>query len=117
MNFNVFGVLEVDAISVGAIGRGIDTDIFDNDASTTIKFEVGLGTIPNMDILNSDIVTFIESQGLTKNQGKRLNQLLDVGNLCEMEGCGIKSWGNKGAYCGASRVFCTLVTRVLKFIR
>ena len=70
MNFNIFGVLEVDAISVGAIGRGIDTDILDSDAKTTIKFEVGLGTIPNVDILNSDIVTFIESKGLTKTKGK-----------------------------------------------
>ena len=70
MNFNVLGVLEVDAIGVGAIGRGVDTNILDSDANTTIKFEVGLGTIPNMDILNSDIATFVESKGLTKTKGK-----------------------------------------------
>jgi hypothetical protein len=66
----VLRILEVNAISVGATGRGADTDIADSYPHASIELEVGLGTVPHLDVLNRDIATLVESESLKSKRKK-----------------------------------------------
>lgn len=62
MNVDIFGVLQVNSVRVGACLRGRDGQVMNHDSLTAIELEMALRAVDDADTSYSDIGTAIKPQ-------------------------------------------------------
>lgn len=66
MNEHIFGVLEVNAVCVGAVAWRWDAHVMNQNSHAIVKFEVELGAVSNCNARDRHIETPIKPQSLCK---------------------------------------------------
>ena len=83
-DLDVPGVLEMDAVRVGAVPGGRDGDVLHLDASGAVELEVALWAVADPDVAHGDIEAAVKPYKLENKDTQRLSFDPDHG-ACKMQ--------------------------------